>query len=407
MKHRVVITGLGLITPIGVGVTQNWQALRQGRCCIKPISSFDASNCRIKLCGEISNIDCNSLLPNIRTDRIDRSVVLSLLAAQEAIRDANLNTTQCNETGVMVGTGFGTIQTKEETYLNASSNDAGIHSLIILKGMDNAAASEIAIRFGLKGINQTIFTACSSGAMAIGDAYRLISQGHEKRVLAGGVDTPITQFLIKAWDKLHVISRCSDPTNASQPFSKGRDGFVLSEGAAFLVLEDADAAENRGAPVYAEISGFGANCDAKHLTTPDPDTQRIAINKALDDAQIRPDQIKYINAHGTGTVLNDQIETQAIKKTFGQQAYKIPISASKSQLGHMIGACGAAEAILTVLMMQNKLILPTIHYEEPDPLCDLDYVPNIAREVISMDYALKTSFGFGGANAVLVFKKSG
>ena len=404
MKKRVVITGWGLITPFGVGVENNWNKLLQEKSCIKTLSTVNTSNLRVKIGGEIPKINFLDHLPGIRPRRLDESVLLTLLASKEAIQHAKLTEKECKETGMILGTCFGTIKTKEDTFLRLAEDESSIYALIFLKGMDNAAANETAIRFKLKGINQTIFTACSASLMAIGNAYRQISDGHEKRIITGGVDSAITKSVMKGWEKLHVISFCKEPDSASRPFSKNRDGLVMSEGAGFVVLEEYETAIKRKATIYGEIAGFGTNCDATHITSPDVESQSAAMHLALKDAGVSPSQIQYINAHGTATTFNDKAETQAFKNVFGEYAYKIPVSATKSQIGHTMGACGAIEMILTLLMMKHKTLLPTLHFEGNDPDCDLDYVPNKIRKVNSVDYALKTSFGFGGSNAVVVLK---
>lgn len=405
MNKRVVVTGMGLVTPFGVGVEKNWNEFVLEKSCIKPLTKIDTSTLRVKVGGEISDINYTDLLKNNRCHKFDETVLLSMLASQEAIGHAQLSEKNCQETGLILGTCFGTIKTKEETFYQFAKDELGIYSLIFLKGMDNAAANEVAIRHQLKRINQTVFTACSSSLMAIGNAYRCIKNGYEKRILAGGVDVAITQSIIKAWEKLHVISLGSDVNKVSQPFSKFRDGLSMSEGAGFLVLEDYDEALKRNVDILGEIGGFGTNCDATHMTSPDIDSQSRAIKEALDDAGVLASQVQYINAHGTATQLNDRVETQVIKKVFGDYAYQIPISASKSQLGHTMGACGAIETILTFLMMKHNVVLPTLHFEKGDLECDLDYVPNSVRAVNPLNIAIKHSFGFGGSNAVIVLKR--
>jgi 3-oxoacyl-[acyl-carrier-protein] synthase II len=406
MRNRVAITGLGVVTPFGRGVTNNWAQAIQGKCGIRKLSTVDATGLRVQYGGEIPEQDMATLSSSIDSSRMDRSVLLAIDAAHEALKAAGLGVQETGTTGVVVGTGFGTIQTKERHFLQAANDDRAISPLIVLQGMDNAAASEIAIRFGLKGINQTLFTACSSGAMAIGTAYRLIVQGYETRLLAGGVDTPITRLMIKAWDKLHLISRGRQWDQCSLPFGRNRNGFTIAEGAGFLVLENLTSARSRGAVIYAELAGFSANCDAQHLSTPDANTQANVVRSALDDAKIASDQVQYINAHGTATTVNDQVETQAIKLAFGAKAVGIPISATKSQIGHTMGASGAIEAIFTVLMMRSGCLLPTIHFQSGDPLCDLDYVPNQVRKIGPIQFALKTAFGFGGNNVALVLRNA-
>ena len=405
MKHKVVITGLGLISPFGVGISKNWMFAKKGKTAIAPIKSIDTGTLWTKLGAEIPPIDFRAYFPEIRPDRMDRSTLLALIAAQEAIHQANLTKQDCMDTGIMVGTCFSTIQTKESTYLRLAETEEGISPLIFIKSMDNAASGEIAVHFGLKGINQTIFTACSASTMALGGAYRLIREGYAKRILVGGTESPITRFIIRGWEKLHLISDTQTATQLKGPFSKGRNGLVLGEGAGFLVLESDAEAKRRQASAYASIIGFGTNCDATHLSTPDAHSQSQAIHLALKNARLKPEKVQYINAHGTGTIMNDRVETQAIKLAFEKLAYSVPIGTLKSQIGHTMGASGAIETIFTLLMMRHNTILPTVNFESGDANCDLDYVPNKAREVDSLEYALKTSFGFGGSNAVLILKK--
>lgn len=404
-QARVVVTGMGLITPFGKGVPTNWKLAKAGNCAIRNLETVDTSTLGVKLGGEIPIREFKSEFPHKKLERFDRSVLLSLLAAGEAITNANLSPADCAETGVLIGTSFGTIQTKESSYLRAAIDESNIYPLIIIKGMDNAVASEISIQFGFKNINQTIMTACSSSTMALGEAFRLIKNRYVKRILVGGIDTPITYYMIKGWQKLHLISRAPKIDEIKSPFSKDRAGLVLSEGAGFAIIEnDADAIA-RNAPIYGEIRGFGTNCDATHLSTPFADSQSKAIELALESAQTPHNQVDYINAHGTGTLVNDKVETQAIKLAFNRAARTIPISATKSQIGHTMGASGIIEVIFSLLMMTNNLLLPTINYVPGDADCDLDYVPNIPRHSQKINVILKTSFGFGGSNAVVVLSR--
>ena len=402
MTTRVVITGLGVITPLGDDLETNWQLLLQGKSGIDFITSFNSEALKVHIAGEIKSLD-SAMMP-ANKHQLDRAVILGLIAVEKLLTDAQFYPDKSSATGLIVGTGFGTIQSKEEHYIKIGKDPSHSHPIIILTAMDNAPASEIAIKHGLKGINQTIFTACSSGLNAIGNAYRLIKDGYEERVIAGGVDSPITPNLLHNWSKLRLISRSMQPQKASKPFSKGRDGFVISEGAGFILLENYEKAIERGAKIYAEITGFSSNCDAQHLTTPDYLQQSKVIDSAIKEAGINKEEIQYINAHGTATTINDQVETKAIKNSFGTYSYQIPISALKSQLGHTMGAAGAIETIFTVLMMQRGKILPTINFEEADPTCDLNCVPNVPIEK-SIKYALKTSFGFGGNNSAIVIKR--
>jgi 3-oxoacyl-[acyl-carrier-protein] synthase II len=405
MKNKVVISGLGLLTPMGIGVKKNWKMALKGKSYIRPIQSLSTSTLHTKIAGEIQDFNFQDYFPNSRANRMDRSTHLALVAAKEALDDAGLTETERADTGVFVGTCFSTIQTKESTYLKLAVSEEGMSPLIFLKSMDNAAAAEIAIQYGLKGINQTIITACSASTMALGDAYRLIREGYAERILVGGIEAPLTRFVIRGWEKLHLISDADHPKNSKSPFSLNRNGLILGEGAGFLMLESEKSAKKRSAKTYCSLIGFGTNCDAIHLATPDPESQSKAILSALADAKVSKKEIHYINLHGTGTKINDKIETEAVKKVWGKLAKTLPMSATKSQIGHTMGACGAIETALTVLMMENKIILPTVQYEGGDPDCDLDYVPNFPREAPQLACAVKLSFGFGGSNAVLVLKK--
>lgn len=406
MKNNVVVTGLGLITPLGIGLKESWKKALLGKTAIQKIKSISTDTLRTKLAGEIPSFKFQDYFSDSRPDRMDRSTILALLAAQEALLDANISKEkERSETGVIVGTCFSTIQTKESTYLKLAVSEEGMSPLIFLKSMDNAASGEIAIKFGLKGINQTIFTACSASTMAIGEAYRLIREGYADRILVGGTESPITRFIIRGWEKLHLISDATRPQDIKSPFSLNRNGLILGEGAGFLVLESEKKAMKRQAKIYSSIVGFGTNCDAMHLATPDSTSQAKAIFSALKEAKLKKEDIDYINLHGTGTKMNDKVETEAIKKVWGSLAHSIPASALKSQIGHTMGACGAIETALTVAMMQENILLPTVNFEPGDPDCDLDYIPNKPRKIGNLTYAMKLSFGFGGSNGVLILKK--
>lgn len=405
-KHkRVVITGYGVSTPFGFGINYNWDNLIKAKSCIKFITEFDTNELRTKFAGTLAKIDPDTYPKKINPKNLDKTTLYTLLTIKETLESAKLKPEEKNSIGLILGTGFGTILSKESHHFRVMGEKKPPFPLIIPKAMDNAAASEAAIFFGLNGINQTVFSACSSGLNAIGNAYRLIKDGYETAIIAGGVDTPVSFWTIQNWNKLRVLSTYNkNPEKASKPFSKDRDGFVLSEGAGFLMLECYDNAIQRNAPILAEIIGFGSTCDAKHITAPGIEQQCKAIEKAIVEAGIQKKEIDYINAHGTATKLNDLCETEVIKKVFKDYAYKIPVSSTKSQLGHTIGASGALEVIFSIKMMQSEIILPTINLDEQDELCDLDYVPNkpIKHKV---KYFLKNSFGFGGSNAALIIKK--
>jgi 3-oxoacyl-[acyl-carrier-protein] synthase II len=343
--------------------------------------------------------------------RLDRVSQMAIAATQMATREAGLTNGQLDsyDVGVILGTGFGGQGSMEEYYGAYYSNGKARRSAIAIpKSMYNASSSNIAIRFKTRGPNITISTACSSGANAIGQAFHLIRYGHADRMIAGGVDAPVTPVVMDAWKEMRVLSTKNEqPERACKPFSANRDGFVLAEAAGIVVLEALESALERGAPIYAEVLGYGSTSDAAHITFPDPDGESHAITRALRDAGVRAEEIDYVNAHGTATKLNDASETEAIKRVFGSRAYEIPVSSVKSMLGHSMGAAGAVEFIATVLAIKEKVIPPTINYEESDPQCDLDYVTDGARvmKAAPLRTAISNSFGFGGNNAVLVARE--
>ncbi|HXG68132.1 MAG TPA: beta-ketoacyl-ACP synthase II [Blastocatellia bacterium] len=412
--RRVVVTGIGIIAPVGVGREAVWSALRQGRSGISRIEEFAAANLKTTIAGVCRDFHPQEYFDEREMTRLDRVSQLALAAAQMAARDARLEDGQLDsyDTGVIIGTGFGGQSSVEEFCGAFFANGQGRRSAIAIpKSMYNAPASNIAIRLKARGPNITVSTACSSGANAIGQAAHMIRYGQAERMLAGGADAPVTPVVMDAWKDMRVLStRNEPPERACKPFSANRDGFVLSEGAGIVVLEELNSALARGAKVYAEVLGYGATADAAHITFPDPEGEAQAMLRALRDANVAPEEIDYINAHGTATKLNDASETAAIKKVFGSRAYEIPVSSCKSMLGHSMGASGALEFIATVLAVADRVAPPTINYEEPDPQCDLDYVTTGARPLNSASpatTALSNSFGFGGNNAVLVARAFG
>lgn len=409
--RRIAITGIGIIAPTGVGRERVWEALAKGRSGITRIEEFDTSNLKSNVAGVCRDFQPEEFFDERERSRLDRVSQLAIAATEMATREAGLNNGQLDsyDAGVFLGTGFGGQGSIEEFCGAFFSNGKGRRSAIAIpKSMYNASSSNIAIRFKTRGPNITVTTACSSGANAIGQAFHIIRYGHADRMIAGGVDAPVTPVVMDAWKEMRVLSTKNDPPQRScKPFSANRDGFVLAEGAGIVVLEDLEAALARGAHIYAELIGYGSTADASHITFPDPDGEAHAITRALKDANIGPDQIDHINSHGTATKLNDASETEAIKRVFGSRAYEIPVNSIKSMLGHSMGAAGAIEFIATVLSLEAQLIPPTINYEEPDPECDLDYVTEGARRVITstpLRTAISNSFGFGGNNAVLVVR---
>lgn len=409
-KERVVITGLGVISPIGIGKEAFWSSLVQGKSGIGPITRFDSSLFSSRIAAEVKEFYPEDFLGKKEVKRMDRFTQFGVTAARLAVEDAAiiLESEDLNRVGVVLGSGVGGIQTFEEqlqVFLSKGPNR--ISPFFIPMMISNMAAGQIAIYLGPKGPNFTVVTACSSGANAIGEAYRLIQQGDAEIMLAGGTEAPITPIALAGFCAMKVTStRNEEPERASRPFDKQRDGLVIGEGAGVLVLESLSHALKRGAKIYCEVIGYGATADGYHITAPDPKGEGAAraITLALQDAKTPSEKVDYINAHGTSTELNDQTETMAIKRVLGEHAHKISVSSIKSMIGHLMGAAGAVELVATALTVESGLVPPTINYEFPDPECDLDYVPNHARKV-SVDIALSNSFGFGGHNAVIVLQK--
>jgi 3-oxoacyl-[acyl-carrier-protein] synthase II len=407
--RRVAVTGVGVIAPVGVGRDAVWSALKSGRSGISHIETFDTTNLKTTIAGTCRDFRPDEFFDERELSRLDRVSQLAIAATELATREAGLTNGQLDsyDCGVILGTGFGGQASIEEFCSAFFGNGRGRRSAIAIpKSMYNASSSNIAIRFKTRGPNLTVTTACSSGANAIGQGFHMIRYGHADRVIAGGADAPITPVVMDAWKEMRVLSTKNDPPErACKPFSGNRDGFVLAEGAGIVVLEDLETAVAAGSQIYAELIGYGSTADAAHITFPDPEGEAQAMLRALKDAGIGPDEIDYINAHGTATKLNDASETQAIKRVFGSRAYEIPVNSIKSMIGHSMGAAGAIEFIATVLAMKNGVIPPTINYEESDPQCDLDYVTDGSREMSGarkIETAISNSFGFGGNNAVLV-----
>tara|TARA_A100001015_G_C14951622_1_gene696998 strand:- start:113 stop:1324 length:1212 start_codon:yes stop_codon:yes gene_type:complete len=398
----VVITGMGIVSPFGIGLDLHWRKLIDRQSCIKEITTIDTEAIKTKFAGIIDNDLYYKNISKVELNNLDQYTQLSIIAIKLCLEHAGLLDSPKNNIGLILGTGFGTIQTTEKVYNNSFNLKKPVFPRTIVKAMNNAAASEAAIKYQLQGFNQTVFTACSSGTNAIGQAYRYIKDGYGDCMVAGGVDTSITSIMLKSWDKLRVLSTHNEnPIKASRPFCKYRDGFALSEGAGFFVLESKDHALKRNAKIHAELAGYASNCDAKHITSPSYQQQVNAIYDAIQDAGLLVDDIDMINAHGTSTVLNDATESKSINSIFKRQ---LPVTALKSQFGHTIGASGAIETIISILMMQKDLLLPSINYTEKDSECNINLVLNkpLKKRINSF---VKNSFGFGGNNAVLVVKK--
>ncbi len=409
--RRVVVTGLGTINPVGGNVDSTWHGLLEGRSGVGPITSIDASDLPSQIAGEIADFDVEAFMPRRQARRMDRYAQFFWVAAQEALRDAGIayepDDPEAYRTGVVVGTGIGGVATFEEELTTLL--EIGPHRLspfAIPKIIANLAGGQVSIDFNLYGPNSTTVTACAASANAIGDAAAIIARDSADVMLAGGADAAITRFAMGGFAQARALStRNDDPQGASRPFDANRDGFVMSEGAAALVLEEREHALERGATVYAEIVGYGMSADGYHVTLPRPGGAGAAraMQGALDDAGITAEQVSYINAHGTSTAANDVTETTAIKSVFGDDAYRIPISSTKSMTGHLLGGAGAIEAVVSVLAIRDGIVPPTINLTDPDPECDLDYVSESARKV-DVEYAMSNSFGFGGHNLVLVFR---
>lgn len=403
MKKRVVITGMEIVSSIGNGLESFWQAATRGDSGIRRIESYDPGPYTTQIAGEITNLSLAHLPAFDKSKRYPRVAQYALYCAHHAIERAGLTANELTRAGTYIGTSLGGTPELESAYSAFFTEGwKKIPALSVIRGMPNSIANHVAIAFGLGGPNSTISNACVSSAESIGNAYQQISQGKLAVALCGGTESLLWESIMAAWCKLRVMSTKNDtPELACTPFDKNRDGLVMADGAGILILEDLDHAKARGATIYAEIIGFGASCDAYHITAPNELGQVRAISAALDDARLSPGDVQYISAHGTGTQLNDQTETQTIKNVFGSHAYNIPITAQKSMTGHAIGAAGAMEIIATTLCLQNDLLIPTINLHTADPLCDLDYVPNEARKK-KIDIALSNHFAFGGANAALL-----
>ncbi len=410
MKRRVVITGFGLTTPLGVGRDDVWRRILNGESGIGPITRFDASAHATRIAGEVKDFKPEDYVSAREVRRMDLFVLYALAATKLAMEGAGLDM-GCEDperVGVIVGTGLGGLPTLEKYHSILLEKGPGrISPFFIPMLIANEAPGNIAIQYGIKGPNLSIVTACATGGHSIGDAFRVIQYGDADVMVAGGTEANLTPLTVGGFNALKALSTRNDaPEKASRPFDKERDGFVVGEGAGIVILEELEHARRRGATIYAEVAGYGYNGDAYHITAPCPDGDGSirCIKMALRDAGISPDEVDYINAHGTSTDLNDSSETLAIKGVFGARAYKIPVSSTKSMTGHLLGAAGAVEAIFSTLAIRDRVCPPTINYEYPDPECDLDYVPNTAREH-AVDVAVSNSFGFGGTNAVLVFKR--
>ena len=411
MNHRrVVVTGLGIVSPIGYGVEENWENITAGKSGIGPITLFDTSGFSVTIAGEVDSFDPTDFLPEKDARRMDRFIQFSMVAGNEAIRNSGLEISEENADliGVYIGAGIGGVTTIEATTTKFNETGARrISPFYIPMSIVNMAAGNISINHGLRGPNLAVTTACSTGTHAIGDAARLIQFGDADAMIAGGTEAAITPTSVGGFASARALSRRnSDPEAASRPWDLGRDGFVMGEGAGVLVLEELEFAKRRGARIYAELTGFGMSGDAYHMTSPAPggNGAKRCMMSALRNGNVNPDEIDYINAHGTSTPQGDIAETLAVKEVFGSRSYDLALSSSKSMVGHLLGAAGGVEAVYTVLSIYNQVAPPTINLDDPDPECDLDYISDGTREM-KIRNAISNSFGFGGTNGTVAFRK--
>ena len=408
--RRVVITGIGLVSPLGIGTESNWAALTSGQSGIGPITHFDAAQFAARIAGEVRGFDPLRFVDKKDVKKMDIFIQYAIAASQFAMDDAQLTITPelASNTGVFIASGIGGFTTIEREHIALlEGGPRKISPFFIPSAIINLAAGQVSIRFGAKGPNSATCTACSASAHAIGDAWEIIRRGDADVMIAGGSEAAITPMGVGGFAAMRALStRNDDPTRASRPFDKDRDGFVVGEGAGVLILEELAGAVQRGARIYAELVGYGMAADAYHITAPseDGDGPLRVMTRALRSAHVTASQIQYINAHGTSTPHGDKVETIAIKRCFGECAKKVAVSSTKSMTGHLLGAAGGLEAGITALAVHHQVVPPTINLEHPDEECDLDYVPNVARR-LEMEYALSNSFGFGGTNAALLFKR--
>jgi 3-oxoacyl-[acyl-carrier-protein] synthase II len=410
MKRRVVVTGLGAVTPLGIGVQPTWAALLKGESGIGNITSFDASDYACQIAAEVKDFEPLNYVDRKDVKRLDRFTQFALASATMAVESSGLSITEqsVHRIGCVIGAGFGglpTLERNHEALLRAGPGR--ISPFFVPMLIANMAAGQVCMRFGLRGPNSCVATACAAGTHAIGDAYKIIQRGDADVMLSGGCEAAITPLGLGGFCAMRALSTRNDaPQQASRPFDKARDGFVMGEGAGLLVLEELEQAQQRGATIYAEVIGYGMSADAHHMTQPDPEARGVALcmQQALHDAGLAPEAVEYINAHGTSTPYNDKYETLAIKKVFGEHAYRLAVSSTKSMTGHLLGAAGGVEGVFTVLALAQGVLPPTINWDTRDADCDLDYVPHAARHT-PVRVAMSNSLGFGGTNACVLFKK--
>jgi 3-oxoacyl-[acyl-carrier-protein] synthase II len=409
-KTRVVVTGLGAVTPLGNSVPEYWRAICEGRSGVGPITRFDAKRLDVRIAAEVKGFDPLKVIEKKELKKLDLFIQYALAAGVEAVEDAKVDFSQVDPTraGALVGSGIGGILSVLEWHrVLLERGPSRISPFFIPSLIVNMASGQLSIRYKLKGPNSSVVTACATGNHAIGDAFKIIQRGDADLMVAGGSEAIIDELPIGGFAQMKALStRNDEPARASRPFDADRDGFVAGEGAGIVVLENAEHARRRGARIYAEIVGYGMTADAYHMTAPDPDGDGAvrAMTGALRDGGVRSEDVGYVNAHGTSTPYNDRTESLAIKQVFGEQARRLAVSSTKSMTGHLLGAAGGIEAIVTVLAIKHGILPPTINYETPDPECDLDYVPNVARKA-EVETALSNGFGFGGTNATLAFRR--
>ncbi|MCL6453001.1 MAG: beta-ketoacyl-ACP synthase II [Alicyclobacillus sp.] len=410
MSRRVVVTGLGVVTPLGSTVSTFWDNLTAGKSGISLIDELDTTDYPVKIGGVVRDFEPEQYIDKKEIRRLDKFAQFAIGAASQALADAGLQITPENaeRVGVLIGSGIGGIHTLLENYrILLERGPKRVSPFVVPMMIANIASGQISIMFGAKGPNATPVTACATGSHAIGDAFKIIQRGAADCMIAGGAEAAITDLALAGFSNAKALStRNEEPERASRPFDRDRDGFVMAEGAGVMILESLEHATARGARIYAEVIGYGMSADAYHITAPEPEGAGAAqaMRQAIEDAGIHPEDVDYINAHGTSTDIGDKQETLAIKRVFGEHAYRLAVSSNKSMLGHTLGAAGGVEGVATVLTICKGLLPPTINYETPDPDCDLDYVPNQARRA-EVDIALSNSFGFGGHNAVVAFRK--
>ncbi|WP_130849174.1 beta-ketoacyl-ACP synthase II [Intestinimonas timonensis] len=408
-KRRVVITGLGAVTPVGLTAAESWEAVKAGKCGIGPITLYDASNMKAKLAGEVKGFDPANYMEKREARKVDRFAQFALAAAQEAVEQSGLDFAKEDpyRCAIIMSAGIGGLITLQNECVKGSQKGFDkISPFFIPMAIGNMASAHIAIKYGLKGMATCPTTACAGGTNAVGDALRQVRDGYADVVLCGGAEAVVTELAMGGFTSMHALHTGDDPAAASIPFDARRSGFVMGEGAGVLVLEELAHAQARGAKILGEVVGYGATCDAYHITAPAPGGEggAKAMSLALEDAGVAPEEVGYINAHGTSTPMNDSCETQAIKTAFGDHAYHLAVSSTKSMTGHMLGAAGAVEAVFTAQSLMDGFLPATIGYQEPDPECDLDVVPNVGRSA-DIKYAMSNSLGFGGHNASILLKK--